>query len=143
MDFTHQFVIEGKELTSVNTDQTINLITVAEHTMVDNVVIFRVDERITGPADPVSVEVGVASVPAYHITSSVVGGESGAGLGIVPGTLYGSVEIATSVGITDDNIYTCKFSGGGVANLGDTTNGGKVSIFMKIISTSDLGFGQS
>jgi hypothetical protein len=145
LDFTHQFVIEGKELTDADTSQTFDLLTITESTAVDNVVIVRVDERIGGPTENVSVEVGVPSDTDYHIVVSVVGGGGPAGTGLAGGTLYGSEHVTTSVGITDSNIYQCKFIVDGMMapDLNTQANTGKISIFMKVISTSDLGFDQS
>jgi hypothetical protein len=133
--FTHQFVIEGSELTADNVAQTVDLITISESSFIDDNFLVRVDEAIAGPAANVGLEVGVTGDPNYRVLSSEVK------TSIAAGTLYTTLADDSARGcgdVTASNTYTATFtSSSGKLNV--TTNTGKVSIFMRILGNSELG----
>jgi len=131
--FTHQFVIEGSELTAAAVTQTVNLVTIAEASFVDDQIVARIDEVFAGPAANLLVEVGVTADPDYRIASSELKTSKAVG------DLYTTIPATTGCGdVTSDNVYTAKFTSSS-GNLSVTTNTGKVSIFMRIVSNSELG----
>ena len=134
--FTDQFVIEGSELTAGATTQTIAL-TTETSALVDDVVVVRLDEVITGPTGTVKIQVGNTDVD-YHVELS---GDLKAA---AKGSLTTSVSTATraATAITSSTAINAKFTSGS-GSFSATTNGGQVSIFMKIVRSSDLKYDQA
>ena len=147
--FTDQFVIEGKELEDAQLYQSFTLITLT-NAVVDPLVVVRVDEGITGTAGAaLTVQVGhnklngAGSVdPNYWVDVATVLAATG-----LNGTLYGPVGAAQSGVVSASTEVDCTIttSGSGAANFSTTTatNAGQISVFMRIIQGSDLGYDQS
>tara|TARA_R100000808_G_scaffold1169_2_gene5511 strand:- start:6218 stop:6673 length:456 start_codon:yes stop_codon:yes gene_type:complete len=136
--FTDQFVIEGKELTAAAATQTIAL-TTETNAIVDDVVVVRLDEKITGPAGTVKVEIGTTADPNYHCTLSA--DLKAAAAGALTGSVSTSTRAVTV--ISSSTAINAKFTEGGSNQFDATTNAGQVSVFMRIVRSSDLGYDQS
>ena len=139
--FTDQFVIDGKELTAVNTVQTINLVTLTS-ALVDDLVVVRLDEKFTGPAGTLKLEVGTSGDPNYHVATTA-DLKAGA-VGLLHGTATTAAAVANRYGtiISSSTVNAVKFTSSS-GNLSVTTNTGQVSIFMRIVQSDDLGYDQS
>ena len=139
--FTDQFVIDGKELTAAAVTQTINLVTLA-NTFVDDIVLVRLDEKFAGPAGTVKIEVGDDGDDNYHValSSDLVAGTVGYLWG--PATTASGVANRYGTTIGSSTVLQAKFTSSS-GNFSVTTNAGQLSIFMRIVTTNDLGYDQS
>ena len=137
LGFTDQFIIEGKELTAAAQTQTIAL-TTETNAVVDDLVVVRLDEKITGPAGTVKVEVGTAGDPDYHVALSA--DLKAAAVGALEGTAATATRCGTV--ISSSTAINAKFASG-TGNFSATTNAGQVSVFMRIIRSGDLGYDQA
>lgn len=156
--FTDQFVIEASELNAAGTSQAFVLKTLGaagKYAIVDDVAVIRVDEAFAGTAGAnLKAELGHNALngsgsadPNYWVDQSDIKATAG--------TLYGSVSVAEDVAtprvttlngtvagaaVTEIDC-TITTSGAGAANFSTTTasHTGKISIFMRIVMTDDLG----
>ena len=144
--FTDQFVIDGSELTEAATTQTINLTTLTS-AFVDDCVVVRLDEKFvsgtSGPSGTVKVEVGNSGDADYFVSMT---GDLVAG---AVGLLHGPVALAESVTnrvgtvISSSTVLTAKFTSQTGTFASTTEHKGKISIFMRIVQSSDLEYDQS
>ena len=157
--FTDQFVIEASELNAAAQTQAFVLTTLGaagKYAIVDDVAVIRVDEAFAGTAGAnLKAELGHNVLngsgnadPNYWVDQSDIKSATA-------GTLYGSVAVAEDVAtprvstmngtvagaaVTEIDC-TITTSGAGAANFSTTTasHTGKISIFMRIVMTDDLG----
>jgi len=140
--FTDQFVIDGSELTAGAATQTIAL-TTENNVLVDDVVLVRLDSKITGPAGNVKVEVGTTADPDYHVALSADLKAGAVGLLHGPATTAQGSANRFGTLLSSSTAINAKFTEGGSNNFSATTNGGQVSIFLRIVRDGDLQYDQS
>tara|TARA_R100000900_G_scaffold50100_2_gene40184 strand:+ start:3834 stop:4286 length:453 start_codon:yes stop_codon:yes gene_type:complete len=133
--FTDQFVIDGSELTAAATTQTIALTTLTS-AVVDDLVVVRLDEKLTGGGGTIKVEIGTAADPDYNvaITADLKAG--------AVGLLHKSADTANRCGTvySTSTAINAKFTSSS-GNFSATTQTGQVSVFMRIINSDDLKYG--
>ncbi len=140
LGFTHQIVVDYKDLTAAATTQIIDLVTLTQNTIIDDIVVLRIDDPFLGTGGNLGVEIGIASDADYNVASLEV--KTSATAGTIKGPAGTAESAANRFCQSSSNaVYQAKFT----SSSGNVTaaTAGQISVFFRMVNGTDLGFDQA